>query len=145
MSCPDTSSFWDIKMCGPNFKIFALQPALPCWRVLKLKSAHPTPPGTMPHPIIYSRHQVLALHANSGLLLGRDVPGQSALLGGHIPDRSFHLSSWGPYDPPPQRKKNQLRSMQCWRHWESAVCGVTVNKGNSECDHQVKWLPDDTT
>lgn len=59
----------------------------------------------MPHPIIYSRHQLLALHANSGLLHGRDMPGQHVLLGGHIPDRSFHLSSWGPYDPPPRRKR----------------------------------------
>lgn len=65
MSCPDTSSFWDLKICRPNFKIFALQPPLPCWRVLKLKSAHPTPPGTMSHPIIYSSTSC------SGLLHGR--------------------------------------------------------------------------
>lgn len=122
MSCPDTSSFWDLKMCGPNFKIFTLQPPLPCWRVLKLKSAHPTHTGTMPHPIIYSRHQLLALHANSGLLHGRDVSGQSALLGGHIPDRSFHLSSWGPYDPPSWRKKKI----------SAAVCRVMVNNGKSD-------------
>lgn len=54
----------------------------------------------------YSRNQLLALHANSGLLHGRDVLGQSAHLGGHIPDWSFHLSSWGPYDPPPWKKKS---------------------------------------